>query len=176
VTFEFASGSTDPCVSATNADGFVISGVTRSDGVPDPNNKNYGITCAVALNSGGTAYTLTVTTTTASAASAARRPAQRHLTSLDVILLGVPGMVLLGLGASRIGSRRARLASKLFGTIGILVIISALVFLPACGGGISGTVVQPGSASAVYFLTLTGADGSGTQQTYIVPLNVLPSE
>ncbi|HZW05310.1 MAG TPA: SBBP repeat-containing protein [Candidatus Nitrosotalea sp.] len=168
VTFTFGSGS-DPCSPATNANGFAISGIVRSDGTTDP--ANFGITCSLAMNA--TFQTLTVNTTSATNPATAARRSAKLSDSLVLLSLGVPCIVFLGLGFS--GSRRSRRMRRVLCVFGILTIIAALILLPACGGGISVKVVNPGTKNVVYFLALTGTSG-GAQQTYIVPLTVAPQQ
>ncbi len=171
--------ATDPCVATMNtALNITINGVVRQvDGMSAPD--NFGITCSVSGS------TLTVTATAESATPASRRRVSPKASSPKLaaspftLMLGVPGLAFIGLGTSAFGSGRRRML-RIISVLGLLFVISALIFLPGCAsGGFVATVTANGDNTVIYFLVLTGTDESvtpNTQQTYIVPLTVSPVE
>jgi hypothetical protein len=127
--------------------------------------KKVNLTCAVSgggspapkcslsptSTSGGGSSTLTVTTTGVNGALI-------HPSNIFyAMLLPVFGLSLMGIRFSYAGSRR----KKLLGFLLLGVVITALFFLPACGGS-SGGGCTGCTPKGTYTITVTGTDGSLT--------------
>jgi hypothetical protein len=98
--------------------------------------------------------------------------------SLYGLELGLPGIVLLSLGASSaFGSGRRRLGHKgLLKVLGVTLGISLLFLLLSCGGGFHATVIPPQTGKGAtpagsYTLTVVGTNQTSVQ-VYTVPFSV----
>ena len=122
-------------------------------------------TASVAV-SGTTAQTATLTVKAQAATSELLLPGARRGGALFYAsLLPVLGVALLGMG-SRAANREK---GRMLGLFCLLVILGALLVLPACGGGSSGNGGgggsgggTPGTPSGTYTITVTGTDGTIT--------------
>jgi hypothetical protein len=95
--------------------------------------------------------------------------------------LFLPGIALLGIGAPfAFGSRHRKLCRKsLIGIMGVLLGVSLLLFLAACGGGFPGNVQPPmtgsgSTAAGTYAVTVESIGSDGSVQIYSVALSVVP--
>jgi hypothetical protein len=109
---------------------------------------------SVSVTSGfGPTSTLTVTTFGAQVNATKRS----HLRVFYALWLAVPGLGLVGVGATR--SHR----KKLMGLILLMVVAGGLLLLPACNTATIGTTALNGQVTPVntYTFTLSGADANG---------------
>jgi len=128
-----------------------VCGVVDSNGKPDVN--NFGITCTAAPSAGG--FLLSVSLPAASAASASRFHDRGAPPILYALAMGFPAIFFLSAGASAFApKRRKRGFNRVTCTLGILLILSLLVLLPACGGGFKATFITP--STNTYALTVMG--------------------
>jgi len=138
-----------------------LTGVTSACGAvssagADPNNLNYGIACSATVSAGSIQLSVTLP-----AASAAARPVDRTPTMLLALGMGFPAIVFLSVGASAFAPRtRKRGLNRITCILGILLLVSLLVVLPACGGGFHANFITPNNNT--YTLTVLGyvTDGS----------------
>jgi hypothetical protein len=99
------------------------------NGQLDSANNNFGITCTAAVT--GNTIQLTVNVT-----QAALHQNRSGRTLLYALALGLPGMVFFSVGATVFAPKpRKRGFQRLTCILGILLVLSLLVLLPACGGG-----------------------------------------
>jgi hypothetical protein len=133
-----------------------VCGAVKSTGA-DPNNLNYGITCSATVSAGS--IQLSVTLPAAQSASVAHdRSTPAMLLALG---LGFPAIVFLSVGASAFAPKpRKRGWNRITCILGILLLLSLLVVLPACGGGFHANFITPNQNT--YTLTVMGyvTDGS----------------
>ncbi len=180
-------GTTAVSLTATNAGTLAFSnaiglgvttvcGAENAAGEPDTSGNNYFITCAVQQITGSTAQ---VGVTIGAATPASRKPSDRaRLELLYSAGLGFPAIVFMGLGAAAFGPKRKRLAlRRIASLLGILLLLSLLVVLPACGGGFSASFSNPSQVGS-YNLTVMGyvTDTNNNViavEIFTVPMNVV---
>jgi hypothetical protein len=119
---------------------------------PDLSGNNYSITCTATVTGNTAQLNVTVTS-----ATPALRPV-RNAATLGLFYaagLGFPAIVFIGLGASAFGPKRKRLAlRRITSLLGLLMLLSLLVILPACGGGFHALFTTQQARS--YDLTVMG--------------------
>jgi hypothetical protein len=131
-------------------------GAVKSAGA-DPNNLNYGITCSATVS--GSNLQLSVTLPAAKSASIKHDRSTPAM--LFALTLGFPAIVFLSVGASAFAPRkRKRGWNRITCTLGILLLLSLLVVVPACGGGFQANFTPQNTNT--YTLTVMGyvTDGS----------------
>jgi uncharacterized repeat protein (TIGR01451 family) len=103
------------------------------NGELDTNNNNFGISCTASVSGNQIQLTLHV----AAESAAARSLHHRGETAfLYAFALGLPGMVFISIGASAFGPRRRKQGfQRIASILAIVLLLSLLVLLPACGGG-----------------------------------------
>ena len=134
-----------------------VCGAVNSTGGVDPANQNFGITCSATVSAGS--IQLSVTLPASKSASAAHDRSTPAM--LFAVAMGFPAIVFLSVGASAFAPRqRKRGWHRITCILGILLLLSLLVVLPACGGGFHANFITPNSNS--YTLTVMGyvTDGS----------------
>ncbi len=153
-----------------------ICGAENGSGEVDTSGNNYFITCAVQQVTGSTAQ---IGVTVGAATPASRAPANRaQMELLYSAGLGFPAIVFMGLGAAAFGPKRKRLAlRRIASLLGVLLLLSLLVVLPACGGGFSATFATP-SQVGTYTLRVMGyvTDTNNNViaiEIFSVPMNVV---
>ena len=100
------------------------------NGQLDSTNNNFGISCTAAVSGNNIQLTLNV----AQAAAARQNRSGRAL--LYALAFGLPGMVFFSVGAAAFAPKpRKRGFRRLTCILGIFLVLSLLVLLPACGGG-----------------------------------------
>jgi hypothetical protein len=147
-----------------------VCGAIDKDGAADPNNLNFGITCtATAPSTGGILLSVTLP---ASSAILRRSPP----TMLYALSLGFPAIFFLSVGASAFApQKRKRGWNRITSILGIFLVLSLIVLLPACGGGFKADFITGGTAN--YTLTVMGyaSDSSGNVtgiDVFTVPLTI----
>jgi beta-propeller repeat-containing protein/putative Ig domain-containing protein len=133
-----------------------VCGAVNSTGT-DPNNLNFGITCSATVSAGSVQLAVTLP----AASAAALRSHDRTPTMLLALGLGFPAIVFLSVGASAFAPRqRKRGMNRITCILGIFLLVSLLVVLPACGGGFHANFITPNNNT--YTLTVMGyvTDGS----------------
>lgn len=117
-----------------------VTGVTTTcaavdiNGSPDTVNKNnFGISCAAAVSGSQVQLTLSLSP---AAAAAMRRQSHNQPAILYAMVLGFPAMVFFSVGASAFAPRRKKpVLTRITSILGIVLVLSMVTFLPACGGG-----------------------------------------
>jgi len=141
-------------------------GVVDSNGNPDPTGNNFGLTC---LWNVSTPNQVTVNLQLTTAALNRDNKARLGM----VFALFLPGMVFVGAGFSVFGPRRWRDAHKrLTVVLGILLVMSLVVVLPACGGGFAATFLKTGTGN--FTVTLMGYTSNGGVTTQGVEIFTIP--
>lgn len=133
-----------------------VCGAVGSNGA-DPNNLNFGITCSATVSAGSIQLAVTLP----AASAAALRSHDRRSAMLLALGMGFPAIVFLSVGASAFAPRRRKRGlNRLTCILGILLLVSLLVVLPACGGGFHANFITPNNNT--YTLTVMGyvTDGS----------------
>ena len=121
----------------------------------DGTGANFGISCSAPAT-----FSLdtnqdpvpTFTVTISSSSTAALRPRRGTAAQQFAFLLAIPGLMFLGVGVLTFAGLRGRRA---LATFGVLLLISLLLFLPACGGGFSGSFSKH-QGGGTYTLTVMG--------------------
>ncbi|MGA8345550.1 MAG: SBBP repeat-containing protein [Candidatus Sulfotelmatobacter sp.] len=115
---------------------------------------NPGASVTPPANSTATA-TLNLATTASSAML--ERPSDRRSPGIFyAMLLPIGGITLLGTGLGAAGSRR----KKLFGFLMLGLLLTALLFMPACSSSSGGGGGSTGTPTGTYTITVTGTSGS----------------
>jgi hypothetical protein len=131
-------------------------GVVDSNGNPDATGNNFGVTCL------WNASTPTQVTVNLQLTGAAMNHESRARLGI-VFALFLPGVVFVGAGFSVFGPRRWRTAQQRFTVLlGILLLISLLVVIPACGGGFNATFLKSGNGGNFTVTLLGYTSGGGT--------------
>ncbi len=158
----FPVAITQAAAGTVNIPNINLSGVTSVCGAvnstgADPNNLNYGITCSATVS--GSDVQLSVTLPASKSAS------MKHDRSTPAVLsaltLGFPAIVFLSVGASAFAPKnRKRGMNRVTCILGILLVLSLLVVVPACGGGFNANFTPQNTNT--YTLTVMGyvTDGS----------------
>jgi len=141
-----------PNVSGLAAGVTTVCSAANAAGLPDPAGNNYFITCTATV-AGNTAQ---LNVTVAANTPAARpRPNPATLGLFYAVGLGFPAIVFMGLGASAFGPKRRRLAlRRITSLLGLVMLLSLMVFLPACGGGFHALFTT--QQAATYQITVMG--------------------
>ncbi|HEY6338145.1 MAG TPA: SBBP repeat-containing protein [Candidatus Sulfotelmatobacter sp.] len=151
-----------------------ICGAQNSSG-PDTSGNNYFITCTAQVTGNTAQLQVTI-----GAATPASRP-RRNNTQLGLLYsagMGFPAIVFMGLGAAAFGPKRKRQAlRRIASLLGVLLLLSVLVVLPACSGGFSATFINP-SQVGTYTITVLGYvtdinNNVTAIEIYSVPMNVV---
>ncbi len=133
-----------------------VCGAVNSTGA-DPNNLNYGITCSATVS--GSDVQLSVTLPASKSASMKHDRSTPAM--LSALTLGFPAIVFLSVGASAFAPKnRKRGMNRVTCILGILLVLSLLVVVPACGGGFNANFTPQNTNT--YTLTVMGyvTDGS----------------
>ena len=148
----------------------------QSDGsfLLDSTSNNFGITCsASSVSLTGSADQVGVTLNVSQTTQTSSLPLKRGSGIQIAFALALPGLGFLSLGARNCGRRK-------LGALSALLLVLLLSFLPACGGGINGTIIQPGKGTGTYALTIMGTvtNGSGSVvgvEIFNITLTVTPT-
>jgi hypothetical protein len=168
-----------PSATGLTAGVTTICGAENSSGA-DTSGNNYFITCSATVT-GGTAQ---LNVTVGAATPASRKPvnrAQSDRAQLELLYsagLGFPAIVFMGLGAAAFAPKRKRAAlRRVASLLGILLLLSLMVVLPACSGGFSANFINPSQVGS-YTITVMGyvtdVNNNVTAiEIFTVPMNVV---
>ena len=146
-----------------------VCGAVDGNGNPDPANANFGITCTATASSGSIQLSVTLPASSASLHRSAP-------SVLYAVALGFPAIVFLSVGVSAFAPKpRKQGLKRITGFLGIILLLSLVVVLPACGGGFHANFITGGTAN--YTLTVMGyaTDSSGNVSgidVFTVPLTI----
>jgi hypothetical protein len=148
ITLPQAANNTVTVPNANMAGVTTVCGAVNING-PDP--QNFGITCTATATSSSVQLSVSLP-----AQVAASRSRDRGLPAmLFALALGFPAIVFLSVGASAFAPReRKRGFHRVTCILGILLLLSLLVLLPACGGGFKANFVT--ASTNTYTLTVMG--------------------
>ncbi len=143
-------------------------GVVGPNGSLDPTN-NFGITC-----SSSTATEVTIQTSPSTVAMQIQHRA-RPLSPLYMLALAMPAIVFLGTGATGFAFRKRLARSRWLKVLSLLTLALLLTLISSCGGGIKGTIGQPGNSNNFTITVLgTVTDSTGVVEGVEVQTISLP--
>lgn len=158
-------GSAQSTISLSSANGYtgtVTLSCSIAPAVTPAPSCSFGSTSPVTVSGSGGKATLTFATVGPSAAAI-------RSNALLSLLLPIPALALVGVGLIPRSSRKR----KLLGLLALWSILTALLIVPACGGGGSngngGSGGNSGTPAGTYTITVTGLDANGVAQANTAP-------
>jgi uncharacterized repeat protein (TIGR01451 family) len=138
------------------------------NGELDTTNNNFGISCTASVT--GSQIQLTLHVAAESAAARSLHP-RGETALLYAFALGLPGMVFFSVGASAFGPRRRKQGFRRIASIlAIVLVLSLLVLLPACGGGFKFKFTNAATFTLTGMAFVTNAGNVVGVDVFTVPL------